>query len=147
MTRELLFFNNFETQFGEFSGWRSLAEQRGVKDLAPGDYPGFEVTPGEARYTEYDTYGHPYGGEQDFTLRIVFAHPQCAFQPVRTMHAEFVSLVEQFFTGGYISPTLDLSDRARINGITLLKIESPVTNKIATHTTIIVRAQYSFTLI
>src|ERR1039458_552911 len=88
MTRELLFINSFEAQLAIFATWKTLVATEGgaASTLAPSDFPGFEIIPGEATYTNFDSLGYPAGGLQAFVLRVVFAHPQLAVPTMRSTH-------------------------------------------------------------
>ena len=147
MTRELLFIDSFESLFTVFTTWNSLVTKQSgpVNAFAPGDYPGFEIVPGEATYTGFDSLGFPTGGLQAFVLRVHFAHPQLAVATMRSTHSVYVSLIEAFFSGGYVPPAASTGDVARIDGAQIVKIDPPVINKTATRTTITVHATYSFT--
>jgi hypothetical protein len=148
MTRELLFSTSFEPQFATFTTWKSLAAVQGAlaSTLSPSDYPGFEILPGEAKYTFYDSLGHPVNGVQAFSVRVHFAHAQLAIPAMRTTRSSDVSLIEAFFSGGYILPVPAPGDVARIDSATLLKIDPPLLSKTATRSTIVVYAEYYFTL-
>jgi|GEM_PF-2457959 len=153
MTRELLFINSFEPQLAAFTAWKSLVnEQRGAHTigatapLAPSDYPGFEIVSGEAKYTRFDSFGHPTNGTQAFTLRVLFAHSQLATAAMRTVRSGDISLIEAFFSGGYLPPAVLPGDVARIDSIQLQTIDPAVLDKTATRSTITVQASYNFTI-
>lgn len=148
MTRELIFQTSFEPQLVAFTAWKSLANvQRGASTpLALSDYPGFEIIPGEAKYTRYDSFGHPTNGTQAFTLRVIFTHAQLAVATMRSLHSAEVSLLEFFFAGGYIAPAVLPGDVARIDSVELQKIDPTVLDKTATRSSITVEAIYNFTL-
>ena len=153
MTRELLFINSFEPQLAAFTAWKSLMNiQAGARTigttapLAPSDYPGFEIIPGEAKYTRYDSFGHPTNGTQAFTLRVIFTHAQLAVAAMRAARSGDVSLLESFFAGGYLAPPVLPGDVARIDSVELQKIDPAVLDKTATHSTITVQAIYNFTI-
>jgi hypothetical protein len=147
MTRELLFINSFEPQLVAASTWKNLVATEGgaASTLAPSDYPGFEIIPGEATYTGFDSLGFPTGGLQSFVLRVVFSHSQLAVSTMRSTHSIYVSLIEEFFSGGYIPPPVSIGDVARIDAAQIVKIDPPIVNKSATRTTVTVHATYSFT--
>ena len=148
MTRELLFNTSFEPQLMAFTGWKSLANAQGGASaaLAPSDYPGFEIIPGEAKYFSFDSLGFPMGGTQSFTLRIVFSHSQLATAIMRSTHSADVSLVESFFRGGYLPPPVAPGDVARIDSMRIVTIDPAQLNKNATRSTITVHGEYYFTL-
>jgi hypothetical protein len=148
MTRELLFNTSFEPQLAAFTAWKSLVPVQGALagTLAPSDFPGFEILPGEATYTAFDSLGHPVSGVQAFTLRVHFAHAQLAVTAMRATRSADVSLIEAFFAGGYILPVPAPGDVARIDSATLLKIDPPILSKTATRSSIVVQAEYSFTI-
>ncbi len=148
MKRELLFNTSFEPQLAAFTAWKSLVPVQGAlaSTLAPSDYPGFEIIPGEAKYTAFDSFGHPVSGVQAFTVRVHFAHPQLAVAAMRAMRSADVSMAEAFFAGGFIPPTVSPGDVARIDGATLLKIDPPTLSKTATRSSIALQAEYSFTI-
>jgi hypothetical protein len=148
MTRELLFSTSFEPQLAAFTLWNSLISTQGAlaQTLAPSDMPGFELIPGEARYTTYDSFGHPTGGVQSFTLRVHFSHPQLAISTMRATRSPDVSLIESFFVGAYTPPTVSTGDTARIDSITLLTIDPAILSKTATRSSITAHAEYAFTL-
>jgi len=148
MTRELLFINSFEPQLAAFTAWKSLANvQRGASTpLAPSDYPGFEIIPGEAKYTHFDSFGHPTNGTQAFTLRILFTHAQLSTAAMRSFRSANVSLLEFFFAGGYIAPAVMPGDVARIDSVQIKSIDPAVLDKTATRSTITVQAMYNFTI-
>ena len=148
MTRELLFINSFEPQLVTASAWNNLVATEGgaASTLAPSDYPGFEIVPGETTYTAFDSLGFPTNGVQAFVLRVVFAHSQLAVSTMRTTHSSYVSIIEEFFSGGYIPPTIKIGDLARIDGAQIVKIDPTIVNKTATRTAITVHATYSFTI-
>ncbi len=148
MTRELIFQNSFEPQLTAFTSWKSLvnAQAGAYTPLAPSDYPGFEIIPGEAKYTRYDGFGYPIYGAQAFTLRVVFSHPQLAVTTMRALRSGDVSLIESFFSGIYLPPAILPGDVARIDSVQLQKIEPAVLDKTATRSTITVQASYDFTL-
>ena len=147
MTRELLFINSFEPQLAAFATWKNLVAIEGgaASTFAPSDFPGFEIFPGEATYTSFDSLGYPTGGVQAFVLRVVFAHSQLAAATMRSTHSVYVSLIEEFFSGGYMPPAVSSGDVARIDGAQIVKIDPPIINKTSTRTTITVHANYSFT--
>jgi hypothetical protein len=147
MTRELLFINSFEPQLTTFTTWQSLvAVQSSPKStLAPSDFPGFEIVPGEATYASYDSLGYPASGVQAFVLRVVFAHSQLAVGAMRSTHSAYASLIEEFFSGGYTPPIVSSGDVVRIDGAQIVKIDPPIVNKTATRTTVTAHATYSFT--
>jgi hypothetical protein len=147
MTRELLFINSFEPQLATFATWKNLVSTEGgaASTFAPSDFPGFEIIPGEATYTGFDSLGYPTGGVQAFVLRVVFAHSQLAVATLRSTHSVYVSLIEEFFAGGYLPPPVTIGDVARIDGAQIVKIDPPTINKTATRTTVTVHANYSFT--
>ncbi|SRR5581483_4772191 len=145
MTRELLFYTTFESQLAAFTGWKSLVSVQGGA-LSPSDYPGFEVLPGEAKYTAFDSLGFAVHGEQSFTVRVLFSHPELSTLPMRGTHSEFVGLIEGFFAAGYVPPVVGTGDQARIDGIRLQSIEPAVLNKMATRSAFAVHAAYDFTL-
>ena len=148
MTRELLFINSFEPQLAAFTAWKSLVNiQRGASSpLAPSDYPGFEIIPGEAKYTRYDSFGHPVSGTQAFTLRVAFTHAQLTVATMRSLRSGDVSLLESFFAGGYLPPVVMPGDGARIDSVQLQSIAPAVLDKSATRSTITVQAVYNFTI-
>ncbi len=148
MTRELLFNNSFEPQLAAFTTWKSLVAVQGAmpSTFAPSDHPGFEIIPGEAKYTAFDSFGHPTNGVQAFTVRMHFAHAQLSIAAMRATRAADVSLVEEFFSGGYVPPAVLPGDTARIDGAQLLKIDPPLLSKTATRSSIAAQAEYSFTL-
>lgn len=153
MTRELIFQNSFEPQLTAFTAWRSLVTiQRGASTigatapLAPSDYPGFEIIPGEATYATLDPLGAPQSGTQAFTLRVLFTHSQLATSTMRALRAGDVQLIESFFSGGYVPPAPVPGDTARIDSIQLQKIDPAVFDKTATRSTITVQAVYHFTI-
>ena len=148
MTRELLFSNSFEAQFASFTAWKSLVPVQGAlaSTLAPSDYPGFEIVGGEAKYLLYDGFGHPTNGVQAFSIRVHFAHAQLAVPAMRAMRSSDVSLIEAFFSGAFVPPPVSPGDVARIDGVQILKIEPPLLSKTATRSSIVVYAEYFFTL-
>jgi len=148
MTREQLFQTSFEPQLAAFTAWKSLVNiQRGARaPLAPSDYPGFEIIPGEAKYTRYDSFGHPTNGTQAFTLRVVFTHAQLANATMRTTRSGDVSLLESFFAGGYFAPSVSPGDVARIDSVQLQTIAPAVLDKTATRSSIAAQAVYNFTI-
>ncbi len=148
MTREQLFITTFEPQLVTFTGWKLLVDLQTnpVHAFAPSDLPGFELLNGTARYTGFDSLGHPTQGVQEFTLRVHYAHAQLATETMRQLHAQYTSLVEGFFSGGYLAPPVTTGDLARIDSIALLTIEAPALNKTATRSTVVAKAEYFFTL-
>jgi len=148
MTRELIFQTSFEPQLAAFTAWKSLVniQRSAATPLAPSDYPGFEIIPGEAKYTRYDSFGHPVSGTQAFTLRVVFTHAQLATAAMRSTRSGDVSLVESFFAGGYLPPPVLPGDVARIDSVQLQTIDPAVLDKTATRSTITVQAIYNFTI-
>jgi hypothetical protein len=148
MTRELLFSNSFEPQLSAFTAWNSLVPEQGalVSTFSPSDYPGFEIIGGEAKYTAFDSFGHPVNGMQAFTVRVHFAHPQLAIATMRALRSADVSAAEAFFSGGYVPPTVSIGDVARIDGVQILKIDPPLLSKTATRSSIVIYAEYYFTL-
>lgn len=148
MTRELLFQTTFEPQLAAFTAWKSLVDvQSGARTpLAPSDYPGFEIIPGEAKYTIFDPLGFPRSGTQVFTLRVIFTHSQLATATMRALRAGDVSLIEIFFSGGYTPPAPLPGDTARIDSIQLQTIAPAVLDKTATRSWVTVQAAYNFTL-
>ena len=148
MTREQLFNSTFATQLAGFAAWKSLVSTQSnpVMSLAPSDLPGFEIITGAARYSGMDSAGHPTQGVQEFTLRVHYAHSQLALDVMRMLHAQYTSLIEGFFSGGYIPPSVSTGDLARIDGTELLTIEAPILSKTATRSAVTAKAQYFFTL-
>lgn len=148
MTRELIFQSSFEPQLAAFTTWKSLvdAEAKPKTPLAPSDYPGFEIIPGEAKYTVFDPLGYPRTGTQTFTLRVLFRHAQLGTEAMRTTRAADIALIETFFSGGYVPPPPVPGDTARIDGIQLQSIAPAVLNKTATRSSITAQAVYNFTL-
>ncbi len=148
MTRELLFSNSFEPQLTAFTAWNSLVNAQGAltSTLSPSDYPGFEIIGGEAKYTAFDSFGHPMSGVQAFSVRVHFAHPQLAIAAMRAMRSADVSAAEAFFSGGYVPPPVSTGDVARIDGIQILKIDPPLLSKTATRSSIVIYAEYYFTI-
>jgi hypothetical protein len=148
MTRELLFSNSFEPQLTAYTSWNSMVDVQGAlaSTLAPSDYPGFEIIAGEAKYTGYDGFGFPMNGVQAFAVRVHFAHPQLAVATMRAMRSADVSLLEAFFSGGFIPPAVSIGDVARIDSVQILKIDPPILSKTATRSSIVVYAEYYFTL-
>jgi hypothetical protein len=148
MTRELLFINSFEPQLAAFTAWKSLVDVQGAlaSSFAPSDYPGFEIIGGEAKYTLYDGFGYPTNGVQAFSVRVHFAHAQLAIATMRATRSTDVSLVEAFFSGGFIPPPVSIGDVARIDGAQILKIDPPLLSKTATRSSIVIYAEYYFTL-
>jgi hypothetical protein len=149
MTRELLFNTSFEPQFAAFTTWKSLAAVQGALPgtLAPSDFPGFEILPDEAKYTVYDSFGHPTNGVQAFTIRVHFAHPQLSVPLMRSLRSTNVSQIEAFFSGGYAVPTVSPGDVARIDSVRIVKTEPPILSKTATRSSITIQAEYFFTLL
>ena len=148
MTRELIFINSFEPQLTAFTTWHSLVDSQagGHTPLAPSDYPGFEIIPGEAKYPTFDPLGFPRSGTQAFTLRVVFRHAQLAVASMRSLRAGDVQLIESFFSGGFVPPAPLPGDTARIDSIQLQNIAPAVLDKTATRSSITVQAMYTFTL-
>jgi len=148
MTRELIFQSSFEPQLAAFTPWKSLvnAQRSASTPLAPSDYPGFEIIPGETKYTRYDSFGHPTNGTQAFTLRVVFAHAQLSVAAMRAARSGDVSLLESFFTGGYLAPPVLPGDVARIDSVQLQSIDPATLDKTATRSSISVQAVYHFTI-
>ncbi len=148
MTRELLFIDSFEPQLVAFTAWKSLVNVQGAlpNTLTPSDFPGFEILPGEAKYTLYDSFGYPTNGVQAFTLRVHFAHAQLAIQTMRATRSISISAIEAFFSGGYVPPVVATGDVARIDGAQIRNVEPPTLSKTATRSTIDILAEYSFTL-
>ncbi|HEY3874400.1 MAG TPA: hypothetical protein VGM92_02905 [Candidatus Kapabacteria bacterium] len=152
MTRELLFSTSFEPQLTAFTGWKSLVNvEAGLgsglgRTRAPSDFPGFEIIPGEAKYIDFDGFGHPIDGTQAFTLRIYFAHPQLAVSTLRAMRSADVSILEAFFAGGYILPPVSTGDPVRIDSLELIKIDPAVLSKAITRSSIVAEARYAFTI-
>ncbi len=148
MTRELLFSNSFEPQLTTFTTWKSLVNVQGglPTTFAPSDYPGFEIVGGEAKYTLYDSFGHPVNGVQAFAVRVHFAHSQLDVPDMRAMRSADVSLIEAFFSGGFIPPVVSTGDPARIDGVQIVKIDPPLLSKTATRSSIVIYAEYFFTL-
>ncbi len=154
MTRELIFLNTFEPQFAAFTGWKSLtAVETGARTtgaaapLAPSDLPGFEIIPGEAKYDAPDLFAFPRTGTQAFTIKVLFSHYQLAVTPLRTLRAGFVSLLETFFSGGYLPPVTAPGDMARIDSVQLLTIAPAILGKTKTRSSITVQAAYHFTIL
>ncbi len=148
MTRELLFSNSFEPQLVAFTAWKSLVDVQSAlaSTLAPSDYPGFEIIDGEAKYTLYDGFGFPTNGVQAFAVRVHFTHPQLGVEVMRAIRSAYVSLIEAFFSGGFIPPTVSIGDVARIDSAQILKIDPPILSKTATRSSIVIYAEYYFTL-
>ena len=148
MTRELLFNTSFESQLTSYTAWKSLTAVQGAlaSTRSPSDYPGFEILPGEAKYTDYDGLGHPVNGVQAFSVRVHFAHAQLAVPAMRAMRSSDVSLLEAFFSGGFVPPLVSVGDVARIDGAEIVKIDPPILSKTATRSSIVVYAEYFFTL-
>ena len=148
MTRELLFTNSFEPQLVAFTAWKSLVDVQGAlaSTFAPSDYPGFEIVAGEATYTLYDGFDFPTNGVQSFAVRVHFAHPQLDISAMRSFRSADVSLIEAFFSGGFVPPTVSIGDVARIDSAQILKIDPPVLSKTATRSSIVIYAEYYFTL-
>ena len=148
MTRELIFSNSFEPQLAAFTMWKSLVNVEGAltQTLAPSDLPGFEIIPAEAKYTQFDSFGHPLTGVQSFTIRVHFAHPQLAVSTLRSARSADVSLLEAFFAGGYIVPAPVIGDVARIDSVRLVKIDPALLSKTATRSSITAHAEYTFTI-
>jgi hypothetical protein len=117
-----------------------------ARSLAPSDYPGYEIFPGDAIYTSYDSLGHPVTGTQRFTLRVIFAFTQLGVETMRIMRSDYVSAIEAFFSGGYTMPASLPGDAARIDGVQIVKIEPGILDKTATRAVISVEAEYYFTL-
>jgi hypothetical protein len=148
MTRELLFTNSFEPQLVAYTSWKSLVEVQGAltSTFAPSDYPGFEIVAGETKYTLYDSFGFPTNGVQAFTVRVHFAHAQLAIAAMRSTRSSDVSLLEAFFSGGFVPPPVSGGDLARIDGAQIVKIDPPLLSKTATRSSIVIYAEYFFTL-
>src|ERR1043165_10028373 len=114
MTREQLFTTTFEPQFELATPFKSLIRNQTSapaknrtgesRATAPSDYPCYEIIPGDARYTSYDSFGSPVTGVQRFTLHIVFAFPQLALDTMRSVRSDYVSTIEWFFSGAYTPP-------------------------------------------
>jgi hypothetical protein len=99
-----------------------------------------------ARYTLYDSFGYPTNGVQAFEVRVHFAHSQLAISTMRSMRSADVSLIEAFFSGGFIPPTVSTGDVARIDSAQIVKIDPPLLSKTATRSSIVIYAEYFFTL-
>ncbi len=150
MTRELLFTSSFESQLATTTGWNNLDTSVGTSPthaLAPSDFPGFVILPGEAMYTAYDSGGHPTAGLQHFTLRVLVNHPQLALSAARTTRSDYVGLIEAFFSGGYTPPAITTGDPVRIDSIILEKIDPATLNKNDTRSVIAAHGAYHFTLL
>jgi hypothetical protein len=156
MTREQLFTTTFEPQFELATSFHSLVRKQTAapakratgeaRSITPSDYPGYEIIPGDAIYTSYDSLGHPVTGIQRFTLRVIFAFSQLAIDTMRTTRSDYVSGIEAFFSGGYTPPAPLPGDPARIDSVQILKIEPAIYDKTATRAVIGVEAEYYFTL-
>ncbi len=131
-----------------YTSWKSLVEVQGALTgtFAPSDYPGFEIVGGEAKYTLYDSFGFPTNGVQSFIVRVHFAHAQLAIAAMRAARSSDVSLIEAFFSGGFVPPPVSGGDLARIDGAQILKIDPPLLSKTATRSSIVIYAEYFFTL-
>ena len=150
MTRELLFTSTFESQLATTTGWNCLDATVGetpTYTLAPSDFPGFVIVPGEAKYTAYDSSGHPTAGLQHFTLRVLVNHPQLALSAARSTRSDYVGLIEAFFSGGYTPPSITTGDPVRIDSIMLERIDPATLNKNETRSVIAAHGSYYFTLL
>ncbi|MHB8392486.1 MAG: hypothetical protein ACYDBH_23375, partial [Acidobacteriaceae bacterium] len=76
-----------------------------------------------------------------------FRHDLLAVTPVRILRAQFVSLIETFFSGGYVPPPAAPGDLARIDSVQLLRIEPDILDKTKTQSSITVQAMYNFTIL
>ena len=156
MTRESLFNTTFEPQFALATGFKSLvalqtntAAKRSnsePRSFAPSDLAGFEIIPGDAQYTSYDSFGHPVTGVQRFVVRLVYQFPQLAVNTMRATRSDYVSGIEAFFSGGFAAPAPTPGDPARIDSVQILSIDAAPIDKTVTRGAIEVHAEYYFTL-
>lgn len=148
MTRELIFNSNFEPQLAASTAWKPLVTVQGASErtFAPSDFPGFEILPGEAKFTAFDSFGHPVAGTQAFTLRIHYSHSELSVSAMRSTRSGMVGLLESFFGSGFTLPPVSIGDTARIDSVKLVSIDPPVLSKTATRSTITAQCEYTFTI-
>ena len=145
MTRELTFRDTFRSQLAFNTSWNDITEQD--KDrVALSNYPCFSVRLGETRFTGFDVMGRATSGEQDFTLTLYYRIALHDLHLALEQRSDYLLTLELFANGGYTPPSVGVADNYRIDGTTILKIDSPPNDKDETRHAIVLRGKYWFVL-